>query len=220
MKSQTARIQLVAISGLVLFLAGCSSVSDEAASDQVELTEPDEAASDQVELTESDEATPDQVELTETHFFSGFEFSVDYPAGWLADTNAPTSTISELEADHELALQEEEFDPQGYGISFDHRDMPFMQELGLPEDPTLDDLLELNRGFFEWDESIEVTELEIFGVPAYSVETDDGSSWGVNLMGIRGDEAFIFGFGAPSEEARAAFLPTWDLMLQSITPTN
>ena len=98
--------------------------------------------------------------------------------------------------------------------------MPFMQELGLPENPTLDDLLELNRGFFEWDESLEVTELEIFDVPAYSVETGDGSSWGVNLMGIRGDEAFLFGFGAPSEEARAAFLPTWDRMLQSITPTN
>ena len=207
MKNQTVRIQLVAISGLVLFLAGCSSVSDEPASDKVELTEPDEA-------------TSAQFELTDTHVFSGFEFSVDYPAGWLADTRAPASIISELEADHELALQEADFDAQGYGISFDHRDMPFMQGLGLPENPTLDDLLELNRGFFEWQDSIEVTELEIFGVPAYSVETDDGSSWGVNLMGIRGNEAFLFGFGAPSEAAREAFMPTWDLMLQSITPTE
>ncbi len=165
MKSQTARVQLVAISGLVLFLASCSSV-------------PEETSSDQFELTEPDEATSAQFELTETHVFSGFEFSVDYPAGWLADTNAPTSIISELEEDHELSLLEEDFDAQGYGISFDHRDIPFMQELGLPDNPTLDDLLELNRGFFEWEESIEVTELEIFGVPAYGVETDDGSDWG------------------------------------------
>ena len=194
MKSQTARVQLVAISGLVLILAACSSAPEEASSDQFE--------------------------LTETHEFSGFEFSVDYPAGWLADTNAPASIISELEADHELSLQEADFDLQGYQIFFDHRDMPFMQELGLPENPTLDDLLELNRGFFEWDESIEVTEVEVFGVPAYRVETDDGSDWGVSLMGIRGEEAFLFGFGAPSEAARDAFLPTWDRMLQSITPTD
>ena len=207
MKSQTARIQLVAISGSVLFLADCSSVSDEAASDKVELTEPEEA-------------TSAQFELTETHVFSGFGFSVDYPAGWLTDTNAPASIISELEADHEIGIQETDYDLQGYQISFDHRDMPFMQDLGLPENPALDDLLELNRGFFEWDESIEVTEVEIFGVPAYRVETDDGSDWGVSLMGIRGDEAFLFGFGAPSEEARAAFMPTWDRMLQSTTPTN
>jgi len=207
LKSQTARIQLVAISGLVLFLAGCSSVSDDAASDQVDLTEPDEA-------------TSAQFELTETHVFSGFEFSVDYPTGWLTDTNAPASIISELEADHELAIEEADFNLEGYQISFDHRDMPFMQDLGLSDNPTLDDLLDLNRGFFEWPDSIEVTELEIFGVPAYRVETDDGSDWGVSLMGIRGDEAFLFGFGAPSEEAREAFLPTWELMLQSITPTE
>jgi len=194
LKSQTARVQLVAISGLVLILAACSSAPEEASSDQFE--------------------------LTETHEFSGFEFSVDYPAGWLADTNAPSSTISELEVDHELALQDEEFDPQGYGISFDHRDMPFMQELGLPENPTLDDLLELNRGFFEWEEPIEVTELEIFGVPAYSVKTGDGSRWGVTIMGIRGDEAFLLAFGAPSEAAREAFFPTWDRMLESITLTE
>ena len=194
MKNQTARIQLVAISGLVLFLAACSSVTDE--------------------------ATSTQFELTETHVFSGFEFSIDYPAGWLADTNAPASIISELEADHQLALQEEDFDPLGYGIFFDHRDLPFMQELGLPDNPTLDDLLELNRRFFDWEESIEVTELEIFGVPAYSVKTSASSRWGVNIMGIRGDEAFLFGFGAPSEAARDDFLPTWDRILQSITPTN
>jgi len=194
LKSQTARVQLVAISGLVLFLAACSSVPEE--------------------------ASPDQFELTETHVFSGFDFSVDYPAGWLTDTNAPASIISELEADHELSIQEADFDLQGYQVSFDHRDMPFMQELGLPENPTLDDLLELNRGFFEWDESIEVTEVEVFGVPAYRVETDDGSDWGVSLMGIRGDEAFLLAFGAPSEAAREAFFPTWDRMLESITLTE
>ena len=113
MKSQIARIQLVAVSGLVLFLAGCSSP-------------PDEATSAEFELTEPDEATPAQFELTETHVFSGFEFSVDYPAGWLTDTNAPASIISELEVDHELSIQEADFDLQGYQISFDHRDMPFM----------------------------------------------------------------------------------------------
>ena len=126
MKSQIARIQLVAVSGLVLFLAGCSSPPDEATSAEFELTEPDEATSAEFELTEPDEATPAQFELTETHVFSGFEFSVDYPAGWLTDTNAPASIISELEVDHELSIQEADFDLQGYQISFDHRDMPFM----------------------------------------------------------------------------------------------
>ncbi len=117
-------------------------------------------------------------------------------------------------------MEEVGIDLEGYQVSFDHRDMPFMQGLGLPDNPTLDDLLELNRGFFDWPDSIEVTELEIFGVPAYGVETYDGSTWGVNLMGIRGDEAFLFGFSAPSEEARAAFMATWDRMLQSISPAE
>jgi hypothetical protein len=194
LKSQTARIQLVAIGGLVLFLAACSSVSDE--------------------------ETSAQFELTETYVVSDFDFSVDYPSGWLADTLAPVTIISELEEDHELALQEADFDAKGYQVTLDHRDMPFMLSLGLPENPTLDDLLELNRGFFDWEESIEVTELEIFGVRAYSVEGNDGPTWGISLMGIRGDEAFLFGFGAPSEEARGAFMPTWDRMLQSITLTE
>jgi len=194
LNNQTARIQLVVISGLVLFLAGCSSVTGE--------------------------TTSDQFELTETYVVGDFEFSIDYPSGWLADTRAPVTIISELEADHELALQQGEFDLQGYQVSLDHRGMPFMRSIGLPESPTLDDLLGLNRGFFDWQESIEVTELEIFGVPAYSVETSDGSTWGVTLMGIRGDEAFLFGFGAPSEEAREAFMPTWERMLQSINLTE
>lgn len=194
MKNQSAKIQLVAMSGLVLFLAGCSSVADETSSDQFE--------------------------LTETHVVSDFEFSINYPSGWLADTRVPVTIISELEEDHEQALRQADFTVQGYQVTLDHRGIPFMQSIGLPESPTLDDLLELNRGFFDWQDSIEVTELEIFGVPAYSVETSDDSIWGVALMGIRGDEAFLFGFGAPSEAAKEAFMPTWDLMLQSITLTE
>jgi hypothetical protein len=182
------------MSGLVLFLAGCSSVSDE--------------------------ATSAQFELTETHVLSNFEYSLDYPSGWLADSRAPVTFISELEEDHEQALRDADFNVQGYQVIFDYRGMPFMQSIGLPVSPTLDDLLELNQGFFGWQEPIDTSELEVFGVPAYSVETYDGSTWGVSVMGLREGEAFLLGFAASSEEARDAFMPTWDRMLQSISPSE
>lgn len=194
MKAQSVRIQLVAMSGLVIFLAGCSSASDE--------------------------ATSAQFELTETHVLHNFEYSVDYPSGWLADTRAPVTLISELEEDHQLALQDADFDVQGYQVNFDYRGMPFMQSLGLPESATLDDLLELNRDFFGWQQPIEASETEVFGVPAYTVETHAGSTWGVSMMGIRKGEVFLLGFLASTEEARDAFIPTWDLMLQSISPAE
>jgi hypothetical protein len=194
MKIQSARLQLVAMSGLVLVLAGCSTASEEVASTQFE--------------------------LTETYVFRGYEFSVDYPSGWLADSRNSVTFISELEEDHESALREEEYDGQGYQISFDYRSMPFMQSIGLPESPTLDDLLELNMGFFDWQEPIDIAEQEIFGVPAYSVDRHDDSSWGVSLMGLRDGEAFLLAFNASSEEAKDAFLPTWAKMIQSISPTE
>ena len=168
----------------------------------------------------TDEVNATRFELSETQVLQGFGHSIDYPAGWLADTQVPVTVISELVEDHQKALRQDDFDGKGYQIIFDHRDMAFMEGIGLPQDPTLDDLLDLNKEFFEWQEPIEVTEQELFGVPTYGIETQDGSSWGISLMGIRDGEAFLLTLGAASEEARDAFRSTWERMLESISPTE
>ena len=96
-----------------------------------------------------------------------------------------------------------------------------MRGLGLPENPSLEDLLKLNTQLFDSQEPIEESETVIFGVPALSVEIHDrDDNWGIVFMGILGNEVFLFGIGGPSKEALDKIKPTWTRMLESIKPAN
>lgn len=160
------------------------------------------------------------VELTETHVFAGFGYSIDYPAGWLAETRGAFTAISELEEDHRRAFIENA-PVEGYQVGLDHQRMTFMRGLGLPNDPSLQDLLALNTEFFELQEPMEVSETVIFGVPALSVKAHSESvGWGFGIMGFVNDEAFLLSLSAPSEEALDEFRPTWNRMLESIEPVE
>ncbi len=158
--------------------------------------------------------------LTQTHEIAGLGFSIDYPAGWFADSQAPATLISQLEVDHEQAFSDSDSPQVGIVIAFDHRDIDFMRSIGLPADATMTDLVQLNAGFFEWQEPFEVVDTEVFGVPAASVRTvDDNGFSTVTLQGFIGEEMFLLSIVAPPPgEVLDDFLPTWEAMLASIEP--
>ena len=89
--------------------------------------------------------------LEQRHTLGDFGFSIAYPSGWFADTQDTVTIVSELETDHRRAISAAEFDVEGYQITFDHQDLEFMSGLGLPDEPSLADLLALNARFYEWD---------------------------------------------------------------------
>jgi hypothetical protein len=95
-----------------------------------------------------------------------------------------------------------------------------MRSIGLQENSKLDDLLEFNADTFDWQVSA-VEDTQIFGVPALRAKVVD--ELGVasdSFMGFIGDEVFIFGLGAPSEDARDEFTSRWEEMLDSIQPVE
>ena len=159
-------------------------------------------------------------EPSNTHVFSGFGFSIDYPEEWLAETRDTITSISELEEDHAHAFRDDEYSPVGYVISLDHRTFSFLESIGLKENPTLDDLLEFNTDTFDWQVSA-VEETQIFGVPAIRAKhADESGATSDSFMGFLEDEVFLFGLGAPSEEARDEFATKWAEMLDSIQPVE
>jgi hypothetical protein len=162
----------------------------------------------------------DAYELDETYVFPGFGFSMAIPAGWYAGTDGPATRINELEADHLTAFRDDPPFREGYEILHDHRNMTFMRSMGLGEDPTLQDLFELNKRVLGWQEPVEVSETEVFGVPALAARACDTVSCEYALMGFVNDEAFYLRSKAKTEEELDAFLPTFEQMVASIAPEN
>ena len=159
------------------------------------------------------------IKLNETHILTGFGFSFDYPAGWIVKTLGPATIISELRKDQRPVLTGR-VPLNGYQIVMDHRGLPFMQRrsFGLPEDPSLDDLPEINIRFFGWEE-LEVSETVAFGMPTFRVKTRDRrDNWVNAIMGFREDEAFILWIAAPSEEQLGNIMPIWNKILESSKP--
>jgi hypothetical protein len=158
--------------------------------------------------------------LTETHEISDFGFTIDYPAGWFAASRKPNTVISQLGVDFQRVITDnDELPTTGITITHDHRGTAFMRSIGLPADASIEDLVQVNAGFFEWQEPFEISETEIFGMPAVSVRAVDGKGdSGVALQGFIGEEVFLLTVVAPSDEALDAFLPTWEAMLASIRP--
>lgn len=160
------------------------------------------------------------LELTETHNITGFNFSIDYPEGWIAATEGPLTWIAETQIDfdqrhnrnHELVR---------IGMSLEHRPLSFLKELGLPSDsPTLDDLFSLNINEKTGMTNPNITETTIFGVPALRSEYYEEDHWEISYAGFVNNEAFFFIVSAPTEEMLNDFKPTFELMIASITPID
>ena len=64
--------------------------------------------------------------------------------------------------------------------------LTFMQDIGLPSEATLEDLLELNSDFFSYQDP-ETSETTVFGVPALQVKTISEPGPEIVLMGFLND---------------------------------
>ena len=155
---------------------------------------------------------PGSVTLTQELVFGDFLFSIAYPEGWTVESNGPATSIHQFPED----------DPRrddGYSVSLDHRKLDGMYALGLSEDPTLEDLLQLNGRFFGW-QVLGVSEVTVFGVPALAANVRGREGSLISLMGLVGDEAFLLSLNAPHEDGLDDFKPVWARMLDSVRPAE
>lgn len=157
--------------------------------------------------------------LTQTHTIPSFGFSIDYPEGWFAETDGSISRMVEIQED--LDPPDGPCCPKSNGvvISLDHRSIFQLEEWGLPKDASLDQLFAFNIGEIEGMTNPEITETVVFGVPALRSSYYE-SQWRITYAGFIKDEAFIFAVGAPTEQLLDDFMPTWDLILASISPID
>jgi hypothetical protein len=164
---------------------------------------------------------PVVADVTETYTIPGFGFSIDYPAGWLVETQEPVTVITQTEEQLEAEFSDTRTPRIGPDVRIDHRTVAFLQDIGLTTDnPTAEDLLEFNTSNFDWTDVRDLGEVEVFGATAVVVRvTDQDGEFFVVYQGVRPDtgEIFLIGVGAPTEESLDAFLPVWEAMFESIT---
>jgi hypothetical protein len=184
---------------LVLIAAACGDQDDDAVLTQI----------------------PVVADVTETYTIPGFGFSIDYPAGWLVETQEPVTVITQTEEQLEAEFSDTRTPRIGPDVRIDHRTVAFLQDIGLTTDnPTAEDLLEFNTSNFDWTDVRDLGEVEVFGATAVVVRvTDQDGEFFVVYQGVRPDtgEIFLIGVGAPTEESLDAFLPVWEAMFESIT---
>ena len=155
---------------------------------------------------------PQSFELTQTQVFAEFPFSIDYPKGWTVEFDVPATFISQFSEDSPRR-------GESYGVSLDHRDLTAMYAMGLPEKPTLEDLLHLNNTFFGWA-VLDVSETTTFGAPALMIEAKRSQGVVSAVMGFVDGEAYLLIFAAPTREALNDFKSVWARMLDSIRPAE
>ena len=165
---------------------------------------------------------PLPTDVTETYSIPDFGYSIDYPSGWFAETRDPFTLIVPTEEALAAGFSDAEGPTEGLGVSLDHRTVAFLQHIGLAsDDPTAEDLVEFNTTNFEWMDIRDLAEVEVFGGPAIRVRvTPSEGRESIQYQGVRADEVFLLGFGAPTGEILDEFLPTWDAMFESITATE
>lgn len=165
-----------------------------------------------------------QQPLTQTLELPDFGFSLDYPGSW----STIGSTLAETETDARSADRSRFFSPkQVIVIGMDDQPLSFFHNRGLPEEATLDDLLQFNLKEFALELLAPIEEIEIFGVPALSVwvrSTETGRV-GVAVQGFielpsrtPSERGFLVTVEAPSQEILNGFVPTWQGMLASLRP--
>ena len=163
---------------------------------------------------------PSAVQLTQTHVFEGFGFSIDFPDGWVAETEGDTTFFFEASEDRGGTGPPRGFPPEGppgFGVIMARAPIAAIRAAGLPEAASLDDLLELNSMMNNWQRQ-DVSEVAIFGVPALAARIRLPDSSDIAVMGFRNDEGFLLTLKTPNDEERDLFLPVWQRMLDSIKP--
>ncbi|NIW43204.1 MAG: hypothetical protein GWN14_00025 [candidate division Zixibacteria bacterium] len=163
-----------------------------------------------------------KVPPSEVYIIPNFGFSIDIPEGWYTrpHDNGQGFRTFELEADYREIQDKEKM--EGIVISLEHRSLDWLnRELGLPEDPTLNDLFQMNIDNVTYMVNPTIEEITLFGVDAIKAEAYGAADiWGIMHMGIIEDEAFLLLVLAPSEEALEEFKPTWEAMVESIKPVE
>lgn len=157
--------------------------------------------------------------LTQTYELPDFGFSIDYPEGWEAATRGSVTGIFENEDDRRWIGVGCCNRSSGVMVVFDHRKISLLESWGLPSEASLDDLVQFNVNEISGMSNPELLETTIFGVPAMRTKFYEVQYY-LKYAGFIADEAFIIGPEAPTKEMLEAFLPTWDLMLESIQPTG
>ena len=231
-----AHIRALALAGalvvlMALLVSACSG-SDDTGTDQPA------AAAEQVPETDSQVASPNTSDsaptrapalppssalqesgLTESYTFEQLGVSMAYPAGWLTGSSGITRLISELEVDHERAWPSKTGWVQtpratkGYQVSLTLQAARWVRSLV--------DVMAFYRNGYSLKEQSELRVEQTFrGEPAVRFTGTLGFGRVVNCIGGY-DSAFIFTLclGAPSEQALAEFMPTWEQMLDSTAQT-
>lgn len=166
-------------------------------------------------------------ELTETQVIAGLGISIDYPTGWTAGTRDDVTAIHELQEDHERFLSAGDGppptgppptpDPAGpghYAIEVEHVPVSLLRNAGLPDNPSVDDLLALNSNTFRW-RVIEKVETSVLGRPALRLLLGSPDPDRIAVIGFSGDRAFMLTLHASSEDAGRDFVPVLERMLAS-----
>ena len=162
-------------------------------------------------------SAPIDLELTQTHVLPDFGFSLDYPSGWFAQTRNSLTILTQFEEDQERVVTSGSA-ALGYYLTMDHTDIERLYRLGLPENPSLGDLLQFNMLFLGMPQPKTISEATVFGVPAIRAKAGNEDQWAITYIDIKDDIFFLLVMSGPSEDALDAFGPTWTKMLQSIEP--
>ncbi len=205
-----------------LVLAGCSSLAPTpvpATSTPVPPTPTPVPPATEAITTSQEALAPVDLELAETHTFPDFGYSIEYPAGWVANTRNNLTTITQFEGDHERILDSDS-SPLGYYLTMDHTDIDRLYNLGLPKNPSLGELLQFNMLFLGMPQPTTASETTVFGVPAVRAKAGNEDQWAITYFGIKDDRFFLLVISAPSEGTLDAFGPTWTKMLDSIEPVE
>ena len=162
----------------------------------------------------------DELGLSETHTFTSMGFSMAYPEGWLTGVSFRTTMLSELNEDHIKGFPNVPGIPRpakGFQVTLTvvSKDVYLKRSA-----QNLDGLMAMWASSYSLkapDESIEAQAFR--GAPALRVTGTMGFGRVVDcILGHNPVFAFLLCLGAPSEQALAEFMPTWEQMLVSIRP--
>ena len=204
---------------ILLVLAACGSTDPTATTVPTQTPDPTPTVTPEIAATEVPLSAGD-FDLTETQVLEGFGFSIDYPAGWSAETIDDVTRITEVPMDPNQPPPLGPFGgPPGYEVTFQYAPQGFLQAAGLPEEPSLQNLLALVARDFGW-QIIEESEVSLFGQPALSATIRSPVFSAIAVIGFRNEGAYVLQLIAPDEGARDEFLPVWSKMLESIEPVE
>ena len=106
-------------------------------------------------------------------------------------------------------------------VGFDHRGTSDPVADDLPEDATLDDLVDFDTRALGWEEIRERSRTQLFGEPAARVQVTNASGHPVIVIqGFAHDQIYVLTFGAPTETDLEQSLPTFEAMIESLTPVS